>query len=167
MPFAIFGHSLGALIGFELVRQLRREQRTCPLQLFVAGRVAPQLPKRRPPIHNLPDNEFLSEIQRYNGIPEEVFHHTELMELALALLRADFTIHDTYTYKAERPLDCPITAFGGAQDGEVTQEHLSAWRAQTARAFSLRMLPGDHFFIHSSRDILLQEIAQDLTRFIS
>jgi medium-chain acyl-[acyl-carrier-protein] hydrolase len=167
MPFAVFGHSLGALVGFELIRQLRRERYPAPLQLFVSGQTAPQLGDPDPPIHELPDPEFLQEIRRYNGTPEEVLRHAELMELLFPLLRADFALHETYTYVAEEPLDCPIAAFGGMQDPEVTRGQLSAWRAQTHQMFTLRMLPGDHFFLHSARTLLLQALSQDLVRLVA
>lgn len=167
MPFAVFGHSLGSLVGFELARQLRRERRPGPLQLFVSGRIAPQLADLNPPIHRLPDPEFLQELRRYNGTPEEVLRHAELMQLLLPLLRADFAMHETYTYVAEEPLDCPIAAFGGMQDSQVGWDQLAAWQIQTRQPFTLHMLPGDHFFIHSARTLLLQALTQELTQLLA
>lgn len=166
MPFAVFGHSLGALVGFELARQLRREQRSGPLHLFVSGRIAPQLTDPEPPIHHLPDPEFLRGVQRYNGTPEEVLHHVELMQLLLPLLRADFAINETYAYAAEEPLGCPITVFGGIHDPVVCRDQLVAWQSQTNREFTLQMLPGDHFFIHSAGTRLLQALTQDLNLLV-
>lgn len=167
LPFAVFGHSLGALMSFELIRQLRREQRRGPLKLFVSGHSAPQLADPDLSIYQLPDSEFIQEVRRYNGIPQEVLRHEELMQLLLPVLRADFAMHETYAYVAEEPLDCPIAAFGGVQDPEVSRDQLTAWQAQTHQVFTLRMLPGDHFFIHSARTLLLQMLTQELDELVA
>jgi len=155
-PFALFGHSMGAAIGFELARRLRREGggRTQPVKLFVSGRRAPQIPY--PPIltYDLPEQDFLEELRRLNGTPLEVLKNPELMELMLPTLRADFSVIQTYTYTAEPPLDCPISVYGGLQDYEVGIEQLEAWREQTTASFSLQMLPGDHFFVNTSPPLL-------------
>jgi medium-chain acyl-[acyl-carrier-protein] hydrolase len=109
LPFVFFGHSLGALIGFELSRQLRRQERTGPEYIFISGRRAPHLAETETPVHALPQTEFLEAIRRYNGTPELVFQEPKLLELFLPILRADFSLLETYIYKDEKPLDCPIT----------------------------------------------------------
>jgi medium-chain acyl-[acyl-carrier-protein] hydrolase len=166
MPFAFFGHSMGAIVSFELARALRRQHGPAPVGLFVSGHRAPQLPDRGPQIHDLPDQEFVEAIRNFNGTPEMVLQHVELMQLMLPVLRADFTIVETYTYTDEEPLACPISAFSGLQDIEVSHEHLTAWRDQTYSSFTLRMFPGDHFFIHSSRTLVLQALTQDLHQLL-
>ena len=163
-PFAIFGHSLGALVGFELARQLRRQYGVSPARLFISAGCAPQIPRRGSPIHTLPAKEFLAEVRRLNGIPKEVLEHDELMEIVIPLLRADFALYEAYVYSAEPPLNCPISAFGGLQDRKVTHRDLEAWRDQTTGAFSLRMLPGDHFFLNTTQPLLLQMLSQELHR---
>lgn len=166
-PFAFFGHSMGAAISFELARYLRNEENIRPVHLFVSGRGAPQLPERDTPTYNLPEAEFLKELRRLKGTPEEVLEHPELMELMLPLLRADFELVQTYRYSAGPPLDCPITAFGGLQDEEVSRADLEAWREQTAADFSLHMLPGEHFFLHTAQSLLLKTLAQELRKDMS
>jgi medium-chain acyl-[acyl-carrier-protein] hydrolase len=166
-PFAIFGHSLGALMGFELARQLRRQYGVSPARLFISAGCAPQIPRRGSPIHTLPAKEFLAEVRRLNGIPKEVVEHDELMEIVIPLLRADFALYEAYVYSAEPPLNCPISAFGGLQDRKVTHRDLEAWRDQTTGAFSLRMLPGDHFFLNTTQPLLLQMLSQELHRGIA
>jgi medium-chain acyl-[acyl-carrier-protein] hydrolase len=161
-PYAFFGHSMGALLAFELARQLRREGRAQPLRLFVSGRSAPQLNRSHAPIYDLPQPELLQELQRLNGTPREVLEHPELMELMLPLLRADFSVCDTYEYTEEPPLDCSLTAFGGLQDTGVPRRNMEAWREQTNASFTLRMLPGDHFFLHSNEALLLRLLASEL-----
>jgi medium-chain acyl-[acyl-carrier-protein] hydrolase len=161
-PFVIFGHSLGALIGFELARQLRRQYGVSPVRLFISAGRAPQIPRRDPPIHTLPPKEFLVEVRRLNGIPTELLEHEELMEIVLPILRADFALYETYEYSAEPPLNCPISTFGGLQDGKVSRSDLEAWRDETTACLSLRMFAGDHFFLNTARPLLLQMISQEL-----
>jgi medium-chain acyl-[acyl-carrier-protein] hydrolase len=166
LPVAFFGHSMGAMIAFELARKLRETQNMQPAHLFISGRRAPQVPKDDPISHNLPEPELLKELQRLNGTPAEVLEHPELMQLMLPLLRADFSVVETYRYRPGAPLDCPVTVFGGLQDPEVSREHLEAWGEQTNAGFSLRMLPGDHFFLNtpSAQALLLRAISQELQK---
>jgi medium-chain acyl-[acyl-carrier-protein] hydrolase len=161
-PFAFFGHSMGAMIGFELARQLRRETGRAPLKLFVSGQRAAQLPRTSAITYNLPEPEFLEELRRLNGTPPEVLEHPELMSLLLSLLRADFELVQTYDYQPGEPLNCPIAAFGGVQDVDIPRSHLDAWREQTTSSFSLQMFPGDHFFLHSSQALLLRCLSKHL-----
>jgi len=164
-PFAFFGHSLGALVGFELARQLRKQPgqpAVQPVRLFVSGDRAPQIPQRNRPIHALPEREFLVELRRLNGIPGKVLENAELMQIMLPALRADFAVYETYVYSTEPPLNCPISIFGGLQDRRVSRGDLEAWRDQTSVSFSLRMFPGDHFFLNTTQPLLLHELSQEL-----
>lgn len=161
-PFAFFGHSNGALMAFELARALRRSGGPMPLRLFASGRGAPHVPSPEPPVHALPEPEFLHEVRRLSGTPDELFEHPELVELLVPLLRADFALGETYACRDEPPLDVAITAFGGMDDAEVPRESVAAWRAQTTRGFRQRMFPGGHFFLASARDELLREVAAEL-----
>jgi medium-chain acyl-[acyl-carrier-protein] hydrolase len=163
-PFAFFGHSMGAIIGFELARYLRRHHRLEPRYLFVSAAPAPHLREREKPIHALPEPEFIREIAKLNGTPLEVLESAELMQLVLPTLRADFALSEKYRYRNESPLDCPIAAFGGSRDESVTRAHLEAWRTQSANAFSLNIVPGDHFFLHASQTRLLALLSQKLNR---
>jgi medium-chain acyl-[acyl-carrier-protein] hydrolase len=161
-PFAFYGHSMGALIGYELARRLREEGRPGPSHLFVSGCRAPQLEDTRDPTYDLPDAEFIEELRRLGGTPAEVLDNAELLHLMLPLLRADFTLVQTYRYAEGPPLVCPLTAVGGLEDEEVTPEHLAPWRELTSGASSLHMLPGDHFFLHTSQALLLEIVARQL-----
>lgn len=161
-PFAFFGHSMGALIAFELTRLLRREGRRLPERLLVSGRRAPHLPDEDPPIHGLPDAELMEELRQLNGTPEEVLAHPELMELFLPVLRADFAVCEEYRYREEPPLDLPISAFGGVDDPDVERSHVLGWREQTRGGFRLRMFPGGHFFLNDHRDALVRAVVLDL-----
>ncbi len=164
--FAFFGHSMGGLVSFELARLLRKNYGKSPVHLFVSGYRAPQVDDPDPPIHALPEPEFLEELRRLNGTPEVVLENTELMQMLLPALRADFAVIETYAYTPEPPLDCPITAFGGLQDQEVSCDDLKAWIEQTNAAFSLHTLPGDHFFLQSAQPLLLQSLSQELYAYV-
>ncbi len=166
VPFAFFGHSMGALVCFELARQLRVQQEVCPVHLFVSARRAPQLPDRNPLMHTLPEKEFLSELRCYNGTNEKVLENSELMEILLPTLRADFSICGTYTFLSEPPLNCSISAFGGIEDSIETSDLINRWEEQTCSSFSLFMLPGNHFFLHFSQQRLLEIISRQLLQFL-
>ena len=162
-PFAVVGHSMGALIAFELARRWRRRGKRMPVCLFVAACPAPQLPQKSAPIHRLPDGEFLDKLQgRYQGIPQEVASQKDLMQLLLPTLRADFKLVETYEYVQEPPLDSPIFALAGDLDPDVSPTDVSAWREQTTGAFSLRMLPGGHFFLHQTPRAVVQILYRHL-----
>lgn len=162
LPFAFFGHSMGALLSFELARHLRQQLRLSPQHLFASGHGAPQLPDRSPPMHQLPECEFVDRLRELNGTPEEVLAHDELRQLVIPILRADFAICETYVYRPEPPLPCPISAYGGLRDRYVSHEELVAWQQQTTGAFVVRMFPGDHFYLNAGRDQLLYALAREL-----
>lgn len=161
-PYAIYGHSLGALVGFGLARELRR--RSCePAHLFVSGRRAPQLPEAAP-IHGLPEDELLERLRRLGGIPEGVLRERELMALFLPILRADLAVTETAVIAADDPLTCPITALGGLADDRASVDELEAWRAQTRGAFDREMFSGGHFFLQTERAAVIAALSRRLAR---
>jgi medium-chain acyl-[acyl-carrier-protein] hydrolase len=163
LPFALFGHSLGAVLCFELARLLRREHRITPVHLFVSGRRAPQFPDPRPLMTPLSNDLFAAEIcRRYNGIPREVLNDRELMTLLLPTLRADVAMLETYDYRPSQLFDCPITAFGGRNDSETSLEELAGWKEQTNVQFDTHIFPGDHFFLQSAAPEILEIIRRRL-----
>jgi medium-chain acyl-[acyl-carrier-protein] hydrolase len=161
-PYALFGHSLGALVAFQLTCALRRRQSRGPYRLLVSGRGAPGRPRRKPPIHHLPDPAFLAAIDAYNGWPEEVRRHRELVDLLLPILRADFAMVETYKWFPEAPVDCDISAYHGTSDAEVHAEDVQAWSDLTSARFAMTSFEGDHFFLRSHEGELLSRIATDL-----
>ena len=161
-PFAFFGHSMGAIISFELSRLLQTHHDLEPVHLYVSGRRAPRCVDREPPTYNLPEPEFISELKRLKGTPEEALEHPELMEMILPLLRADFEACQTYSYSPGPLLNCPISAYGGVGDDDVKREDLEGWGQETAGKFKLIMLPGDHFFLNTASETLLSIIGKEL-----
>jgi medium-chain acyl-[acyl-carrier-protein] hydrolase len=165
-PFAFFGHSMGAWIGFELARCLQSKHGIEPQHLFVSGAGAPRVPSRELPLHALPEAEFIEALEGLNGTPKELLESEELMQLMLPILRADFAVCETYTYRNGSLLNCPITAFGGLQDRRLYRSDIKAWSEETNSTFSMHMFPGDHFFLHTAATLLLPLLHAELTRLV-
>lgn len=159
LPFALFGHSMGALIAFELARYVRKEYHLLPDHLFVSALRAPQELYQDSHISDLPDKAFLEQVvTRYDAVPEAIKNDPEYMSFLLPTIKADFGMIETYVYRKEPPLDCPIATFGGSADRAVPLKSLIAWKEQTTRDFSLRLFNGGHFFLREERTLLLELI---------
>ncbi len=156
----LFGHSLGALISFELARQLRRQHGVHPIRVIVSAAGAPHVPHGRRHIHTLPDEEFLAKLRALNGTPEEVLKHHELMQIVLPFFAGRLCAVRDLFIRRRTVTKLSIAAFGGLPDKEVHCGDLVGWRDQTRGSFSIRMFPGDHFFLNSSRSLLLPAISQ-------
>jgi surfactin synthase thioesterase subunit/glycosyltransferase involved in cell wall biosynthesis len=161
-PFAFFGHSMGAVIGFELARLLRREGRQMPLALFVSGARAPQYRRGHVPPPDPSEEEFLAELDRLEGMPKEVLENRELMRLILPALQADAALYRSYVYSEEAPLACPIRAYGGSKDPNISPEHLEGWGQQTAGSFGVHLFTGGHFFLQSAQEAFLKVLTADV-----
>jgi surfactin synthase thioesterase subunit len=150
-PFAVYGHSMGARLGFEVVRELRRGGGGLPCQLFVGACQAPDLPRgngRYDGLSTLGDAELIQELALGGGIPDEVLAVPELVELLTPVFRADFGWLDAYEYAGEPPLPVPITAFAGEDDQAAPRDLVAGWSRQTSAGFELHVLSGGHFFHH-------------------
>lgn len=159
-PYAFFGHSIGALIAFELARFFRQKNASEPVYLFVSSRRAPQLQDPDPPSHTLPDDELIRKLNWLKGTPQNALNDPELMQLWLPVLRADLAVGETYTYISQKPLSCPIIALGGRQDPAIRRGGLRQWREQTTGTFSKHLFRGNHFFLHSAQPRLLKLLAR-------
>ena len=165
IPYAIFGHSMGALLAFEWVRRLRRDGYPMPAWLFLSGRRAPDAPGDDRLLHQLPDHEFVAELTRlYDGIPLEFLENAALKEVFLPILRADIALVESYRFRDDEPLDCPITVFSGVNDVSVSWDELLEWKRHTSRRFTMQVLPGGHFFPQRP---LLQTISATLAELCS
>jgi medium-chain acyl-[acyl-carrier-protein] hydrolase len=148
-PFALFGHSLGGLLAFESARHLRCLGASEPGHLFTACMRAPHLPPEEPLAHALPDDEFLANLTTLGGTPPAILAHDELVRMLVPALRADFALHETYQHQKQRPLACPLSVFGGAQDRMVARESLEAWSSHTSGPSRVQIFEGDHFFFYT------------------
>ncbi|HEU4325466.1 MAG TPA: alpha/beta fold hydrolase [Roseiflexaceae bacterium] len=166
-PFALWGHSMGALLCYELARQLRRTAGLSPAQLLVSAHRAPHLPNPHGSNHKLADPALLEKIRSLNGTPPDVLAQPDLVQLLLPVVRADFTVCETYVHTPAPPLECPIAVFGGTYDPMVERWQLAAWSRHTQHPVQVQMLPGDHFYFQSNppaffallREALLREQA--------
>jgi surfactin synthase thioesterase subunit len=163
-PFALFGHSVGALTIFELARHFRRQGLPSPEWLFASGHPSPDLPRRRPAVSHLARPELTEALREHFDVDPALLASENLMDLIFPALRADYELVETYTYREEPPFACPISVFGGSRDPETTQNELLAWRRHTTGPFRAQVLEGNHMFIQTSRDALLGEVVRDLAR---
>jgi medium-chain acyl-[acyl-carrier-protein] hydrolase len=161
-PYAIFGHSTGALCAYELIRELRRQGGTEPVHLFIAGRRAPQEPMERTPLRNLSVKDLATTLRQLGGTPEEVLADHEVLRMIRPALEADFRVNEEYAYRPGPPLDVPITAFAGTGDAGAEPARLAAWQDMTQAGFGLHELPGGHFAIFDHAPEVLRLITAAL-----
>jgi len=161
-PFAFFGHSMGALLAFEVAHRLRRAGAELPRVLFLSAR---GMRGRDAPIHHLPQEQLIARLRHYGGTPTEVLESPELMELVLPTVRADFEIAlGEGSDATEEPLPIPIEAMGGADDSHVPTSDLDAWAERTTSEFRSTVFPGGHFYQREQEDALLHLLTSRLTR---
>ncbi|GAB6040931.1 thioesterase II family protein [Endothiovibrio diazotrophicus] len=160
-PYALFGHSMGALMAYALVTALP-EAVPPPRHLFLSAHRPPQLDLGREPIAEKPQEAFLAAVQAMGGLPEEVSRHPELLELIVPPMRADFRLCETYPRGPDSgpsPLRVPVTVFGGREDGNATPAAMERWGELCDDLRGVHILPGDHFYLRDHRPALLAAIA--------
>ena len=157
---ALYGHSMGALLGFELAAELaRRGVANPPVQLFLGGHQAPHLPYRAPSVATLPDAEFLPAVsEHFGGIPEALLQDADFAAMIRGTLRADFSLVENYRWSGAGPLDLPLGISGGTEDRWTSERELEGWRSHTRGRCTVRLHPGGHFFNVSDRDAVLAAI---------
>jgi medium-chain acyl-[acyl-carrier-protein] hydrolase len=166
-PFAFFGHSMGGRVAFELARTLRRSQLEGPSKLFISATLPPSVPDPDPPVHQLPDEEFVFQLKRrYDAIPKGVLENRELLELVLPGLRADFEAMETHVWRDEPPLACPITSSGGLRDERVGERGIASWAPYTEGGFTMRMFDGGHFYIQTHESEFLRFFRSELEKLL-
>lgn len=163
VPYVLFGHSVGALIAFEIGRKLRRLGLPMPEKMIVTGHSAPQVRLRHRPIHRLPDRELIDEMKEFAGTPRQILEDPDVMALMLPVIRADFSVRETYRFVEEAPLACPLSAYAGTDDSEVLENELSQWRCHTDGAFTSRMFAGNHFFVFDPSSGFVEALRGELT----
>ena len=155
LPFAFFGHSLGSLLAFEVTRQLARNRHKLPEHLFVSGANAPQYRSPSKNLHLLPDDALIQSLRNYNGTPAEILDNRDLMELLLPTIRADFALAEGYQYQPGPLLTLPITVFAGQKDDHISMDDVEGWREETMGRCEIRWFEGDHFFIATEQQAVL------------
>jgi medium-chain acyl-[acyl-carrier-protein] hydrolase len=165
LPYALFGHSMGALLSFAVALRLQLSPQPVPLprHLFLSGCHPPQAGNFGAQMHLLPRDEFIARLRELGGTPDEVFQHEELLDLLLPIIRADYELVDSYRYQPGEPLLAPVSVYGGSADPEAPVEDLAAWQAEIARPIRIHVFPGDHFFLHNARAAVLEDIGTTLS----
>lgn len=159
-PYAIYGHSMGTLIGYLLIKKIKEENKSLPLHLFVSGRGGPSNPIDEIK-YNLPKAEFWKTIKELGGSPEAVLNNQELMDFFEPILRADFQVIETYKYQESNPFDVPVTVLLGKED-KVTDEQAMLWQKETTMPIDIKYFDGGHFFIIDNAKEIVDIITEKL-----
>jgi surfactin synthase thioesterase subunit len=162
VPYALYGHSMGSLVAFELARELRRRGLGEPRVLFASGAPAPRLTRQRVAVHCATDAQVIERLRELGGLPEEVMAEPELLTAFLPAIRADFAVYETYEYRPERLLGCPVVVLTGRDDAEVPPAQSLPWERESTGSFEHHVLPGDHFFLRPAQEELLYLVRRAL-----
>ena len=159
--FAFFGHSMGAILAFEVARRMAREEGRGPAHLFLSGRPAPPRHRHRN-LRLAPESVLIAELRSLGGTDPRILQDSEMLELILSAIRADYTASETYQFEPGPALSCGITAMTGDRDLRNSIEDTAAWSAHTTGAFDLRVYPGGHFYLDDCRTPVLEVISSSL-----
>ena len=160
-PYSLFGHSMGALIAFELGREIRRRGLPLPHTTIVSGRRSPTVPNTERPLHLLPDDAFVDAlVERYDAIPKVIRDEPELMALFMPVLKADFEIFESHHHVDEPPLASALSIYGGRADPQTRQ--MDGWANLYAGAARTRLFDGGHFYLADQRRALADALAEDV-----
>ncbi|WP_082111491.1 thioesterase II family protein [Spirosoma radiotolerans] len=164
-PYAIYGHSMGATVGYLVTRRLIKAGLPQPIHLFFTGRPGPSVGRSGAPSYLLDDAEFIERVQRLGGLPDEILNEKDLMDFYMPILKADFHALDRFVYAAHQtPLDIPMDVIIGMQE-DIMLEQALAWKKESSAAVSVKQLPGNHFFIHQQIPYLLKMMTSKLMAF--
>lgn len=145
--YVFYGHSMGALLAFEVARALRRAQYPLPETLFAAAHRSPDLARQGEAVHTMNDEQVMGVVKRLNGTANSVLSDNRVMAYFLPTIKADFQLLETYRYVEEPPLECPICALGGSLDKGIPAEDLERWAQHSkSHRFDMSIFPGGHFF---------------------
>lgn len=162
-PYAIFGHSMGALLAYEVTAQLRSAGHPEPSALFLSGRCPPFGGRTGTSVSRLPDPQFLEHLRKLAGTPQEILASEELMQIFLPVLRSDFSLCEEYEPQEAQIFTMPVTVMSGDEDEETSEREMQRWRRVTTGAFTSRRYPGDHFFMKNP--LVMQDVYGDLEKF--
>lgn len=160
LPVAFFGHSLGAIVAFEVVRRFEADGLQ-PTRIFVSGRRSPST-QRDENVHLRDDAGILAQVRRLSGTSSALLDDDELMRATLPALRADYRIAETYQCAPQDMISAPITVLTGDRDPQTTLDEAKGWARHTSGAFDLRIFPGAHFYLTDHVDTIIKIIDDHL-----
>lgn len=160
LPFYIYGHSFGALLGFEFARNLLIDCGLSPENLFVASHRAPNLPSERPPLASLGDNELIDTIISYGFLPSEMLKHRDFLLQTVSTLKTDLRLCDNYVFVDQPKLSCEVIAFAGLNDNMLDIDEMFKWQNTTLGGFRFQKFPGGHMFQEDFQTMLLDFIKE-------
>jgi medium-chain acyl-[acyl-carrier-protein] hydrolase len=166
MPFAFYGHSMGALLCYEVAYYMEIRKKALPLHVFISGSYPPHHLKYPEDINKLPDDALIEELKKINGIPLDLLDNIDLVKLFLPIIRADLSIAISYTYKRNYIFSFPLTVFCGESDPIVNHLELQKWKPYTNKECKIFTYPGDHFFIFSPDKAFLKVINDQLLQYL-
>jgi medium-chain acyl-[acyl-carrier-protein] hydrolase len=164
VPYAIFGHSMGALLAYEVASHLESSGRLQLCRLFVSGSRAPFMPRKEPPVSELPDAEFVEHIRNMQGTSDEIFAQPELIEFLLPVLRSDFALCEQYRLQHAYFLKAPLTALSGEQDKDTPESDMEMWGRLTTGGFRSLRFAGGHFFLKGNESAVIGALCSELGR---
>jgi len=166
LPLALFGHSMGAIVAFEVARRLEAGAGdaagggVAPVALFASGRRAPSRTRHGETLHQCEDAALIEELRSLNATDSALFEDEEMLSMVIPMIRADYKAIETYRYEPGPPLRCPVTVLLGEGDPKATEEEAADWRRHTAGAFEFRTYPGGHFFLTEHQDEVVEAITE-------
>jgi surfactin synthase thioesterase subunit len=153
-PYAIYGHSMGSLIGYLITKRIIKENLPQPLHLFFSGAKAPHMLQYEPAAHLFEKEELIASLRKMGGIPERILKNDNLMRILEPIVRADFRVINTYVHKDTEAMDIPISVIIGSEEG-ISLEQSQLWQKETIIEIKVDEFQGDHFFIFHHAEQLM------------
>lgn len=163
-PYALFGHSMGAIVGYLILHRKLRSKAMMPVCFIASGNDGPSHCPHKERIHQVPEGEFAEAMKAYGGLPPGLLEDDSLMRFFQPILRADFEVYETYVHQIRPKLPCAITVLCGVQDNTCSKEGLASWQDESEQRINRIELAGDHFFIYKQPERISFIISEELSR---